>query len=177
MGCTLNTPLSVTYTSVYPVPSQTVCSSIRTLHSEQLLVNVHKGTTVILLPVILIKLFLEQKMWNMYNRMKLPFFGLNVRLLFTDLIWIRIRIRFRIRIRIRIQNVYFDSGSDSAKSFGSFRIRFRFRIRICNTAIMSVCRKVSLLCTIRYTFDNLESWFLYSTRTWPSKLVEPDPDW
>jgi hypothetical protein len=35
----------VTYTSVYPVPSQTVCSSIRTLHSEQLLVNVHIGTS------------------------------------------------------------------------------------------------------------------------------------
>jgi hypothetical protein len=55
--------------------------------------------------------------------MKLPYFGLNVRLLFTDL------------FRIRIHNVYFGSGSDPDKSFGSFRIRFRFRIRIRNTAI------------------------------------------
>jgi hypothetical protein len=47
----------------------------------------------------------------MYYRMKLPYFGLNVRLLFTDLFRIRIRIRVRIRIRIRIQNVYFGSGS------------------------------------------------------------------
>jgi hypothetical protein len=63
----------------------------------------------------------------MYNRMKLPFFGLNVRLLFTDLFW------------IRIQNVYFGSGSDPdpAKSFGSFRIRFRFRIRIRNTELFT----------------------------------------
>ena len=70
---------------------------------------------------------MKQKMWNMYNRMKLPYFGLNVRLLFTDLFRIRIRIRFRIRNRIRIRNVYFGSGSDLdlAKSFGSFRIRIR----------------------------------------------------
>ncbi len=54
-------------------------------------------------------------MWNMYNRLKLPYFGLNARLLFTDL--------FRIRIQIRIQNVYFGFGSDPAKSFGSIRIR------------------------------------------------------
>jgi hypothetical protein len=39
----------------------------------------------------------------MYYHMKLPYFGLNVRLLFTDL--------FRIRIRIRIKNIYFGSGS------------------------------------------------------------------
>ncbi len=59
--------------------------------------------------------------------MKLPYFGLNVSLLFTDLFRIRIRIRFWIQIRIRIQNVYFGSGSDPdpAKSFGSLRIRFR----------------------------------------------------
>jgi hypothetical protein len=59
--------------------------------------------------------------------MKLPLFGLNVRLLFTDLFRLRIRIRFRIHIRIRIQNVYFGSGSDPdpAKSFGSLRIRIR----------------------------------------------------
>jgi len=67
----------------------------------------------------------------MYNRMKLPYFGLNVRLLLKDLFRIRIRIqsriRIRIRIQIRIQNVYFGSGSDPnpAKSFGSFRIRIR----------------------------------------------------
>ncbi len=38
-------------------------------------------------------------MWNMYNRMKLPYFGLNVRLLLTDLfrIWFR-RCLFRFRI-------------------------------------------------------------------------------
>jgi hypothetical protein len=68
----------------------------------------------------------------MYNRMNLPYFGLNVRLLLTDLIRIRFRIRIQIRIfRIRIQNVYFVSGldSDPAKSFGSFWIRFRIRIR------------------------------------------------
>ena len=55
--------------------------------------------------------------------MNLPYFGLNVRLLFTDL------------FRIWIRNIYFGSGSDPdpAKSFGSFRIRFRFRIRIRNT--------------------------------------------
>jgi hypothetical protein len=60
-----------------------------------------------------------------YNHMKLRYFVLKVRLLFTDLFWIRIRIRFRIRIRIRIQNVYIGSGSDPdlAKSFGSIRIR------------------------------------------------------
>ncbi len=40
-------------------------------------------------------------MLNMYYRMQLPYFGLNVRLLFTDL------------LRIRIQNVYFGSGSGS----------------------------------------------------------------
>ncbi len=78
----------------------------------------------------------QQKMWNMYNPMKLNYFGLNVRLLFTDLFQIRIRIlfRIRIRIRIRIQNIYIGSGSDPdpAKSFGSFRIRIR------NTAIHNI---------------------------------------
>ncbi len=59
-----------------------------------------------------------------YNCLKLPFFGLKIRLLFTDL--------FRIRY------VYFGSGSDPAKSFGFLRIRFRFRIRIRNTAGGSV---------------------------------------
>ncbi len=74
-----------------------------------------------------------------HNCLKLPFFGLKIRLLLTDLFWIRFRIRFRIRIRIRIRirnrNVYFGSGSDPdpAKSFGSLRIRLRFRIRIRNT--------------------------------------------
>jgi hypothetical protein len=60
-----------------------------------------------------------------YNCLKLPFFGLKIRLLFTDL--------FRIRFRIRY--VYFGSGSnpDPAKSFGFLRIRFRFRIWIRNT--------------------------------------------
>jgi hypothetical protein len=71
-----------------------------------------------------------------YNCLKLAFFGLKIRLLLTDLFWVRFRIRFRIRfqirIRIRIRNVYFGSGSDPAKSFGFLRIRFR--IRICNTA-------------------------------------------
>jgi hypothetical protein len=59
----------------------------------------------------------------MYNRMKLPYFGLHVKLLFTDL------------FRIRIQNVYIGSGSDPdpAKSFGSFRIRIR------NTGLIDVC--------------------------------------
>ncbi len=49
----------------------------------------------------------------MCNCIKLPNFGLKVRLLFPDF--------------FRIQNVYFGSGSDPVKSFGSFRIR------ICNT--------------------------------------------
>jgi hypothetical protein len=113
------------------MPSQTVCSSIYALHSVQLLVNVHLGTGNSpsrhydqIIP------------WNrkceiciiVWNYL---YFGLNVRLFFTDLFRIRIRIRFRIRIRIRIQNVYIGSGSDPdpAKSFGSFRIRFRIRIR------------------------------------------------
>ncbi len=75
---------------------------------------------------IQIKLFLEN-VEKFHNCMKIPFFGLKIRLLFTDLF----RIRFRIRIRIRIQNVYFGSGSDPdpANSFGSLRIRFRIRIR------------------------------------------------
>ncbi len=63
----------------------------------------------------------------MYKRMKPPYFCLNIRLLFSDLFRIWFRIRFRIRIRIRIRNVYFGSGSDPAKSFGSLRIRFRIR--------------------------------------------------
>jgi hypothetical protein len=50
-----------------------------------------------------------------YNCLKLPFFGLKIRLLFTDLFRIRFRIWFRIRnrirIRIRIRYVYFGSGS------------------------------------------------------------------
>ncbi len=67
----------------------------------------------------------------MYNRMKPPYFSLNIRLLFSDLFRIRFRIWIRIRIRIWIRNVYFGSGSDPdpAKSFGSLRIRIRFRIR------------------------------------------------
>ncbi len=44
-----------------------------------------------------------------------------ITLLFTDIF----RIQLRIRIRIRIRNVYFGSGSDPAKSFGSFWIRIR----------------------------------------------------
>ncbi len=82
---------------------------------------------------ILIKLFLES-VEIFHNCLKLPFFGLKIRLLFTDLFRIWFRIRFRSRIRIRIRNVYFGSGSDldPAKSFGSLRIRFRIRIR--NTA-------------------------------------------
>jgi hypothetical protein len=69
---------------------------------------------------IQIKLFLEN-VEKFHNFLKLPFFGLKIRLLFTDLF----RIQFRIRIRIR--NVYFGSGSDPdpAKSFGSLRIRIR----------------------------------------------------
>ncbi len=47
------------------------------------------------------------------------FFGLKIRLLFTDLFWIRFRIRFWIRIRIRIRNVYSGSDPDPAKSYGS----------------------------------------------------------
>ncbi len=68
---------------------------------------------------ILIKLFLIN-VEIYYNCLKLPFFGLKIRLLFTALFWIR--------------NVYFGSGSDPdpVKSFGSLRIRFRIRIR--NTA-------------------------------------------
>ncbi len=71
---------------------------------------------------ILIKLFLEN-VEIFHNYLKLPFFGLKIRLLFTDLF----RIRFWIRIRIRIRNVYFGPGSDPdpAKSFGSLRIRIR----------------------------------------------------
>ncbi len=51
----------------------------------------------------------------MYNRMKPPYFSLNIGLLFSYL--------FRIRIRIRIRIVYFGSGSDPdpAKSFGFLR--------------------------------------------------------
>ncbi len=59
--------------------------------------------------------------------MKLPYFSLNMRLIFSDLFRIWFRIRIWIRIRIRIRNVYFGSGSDPAKSFGSLRIRFRIR--------------------------------------------------
>ncbi len=43
----------------------------------------------------------------------MAFYGLKIRLLFTDL------------FRIRIRNVYFGSGSDPAKSFGSSQIRIR----------------------------------------------------
>jgi hypothetical protein len=69
---------------------------------------------------ILIKLFLEN-VEIFHNCLKLPFFGLKIRLLFTDLFRILFRIQFWIRIRIRIRNVYFGSGSDPdpAKSFGS----------------------------------------------------------
>jgi hypothetical protein len=102
----------------------------------------------------------------MYNRMKLPFFGLNVRLLFTDLFW------------IRIQNVYFGSGSDPdpAKSFGSFRIRFRIR----NTVLYyRVSLKYKLLTSIRHDGTNSnkchrtksnfhqDSRFIRKTRTVP----------
>jgi hypothetical protein len=71
-----------------------------------------------------------------YNCLKLPFFGLKIRLLFTYLF----RIRFRIRIRIRIRYVYFGSGSDPdpAKSFGFLLIRFRIRIRY--TALIRVAQ-------------------------------------
>ena len=57
--------------------------------------------------------------------MKLPYFGLKIRLLFTDL--------FRIQFLIRIRNVYFGSGldPDPAKSSGFFRIR--------NTGGMFIC--------------------------------------
>jgi hypothetical protein len=69
---------------------------------------------------ILIKLFLEN-VEIFHNCLKLPFFGLKIRLLFTDLFRILFRIQFWIRIRIRIRNVYFGSGSDPdpVKSFGS----------------------------------------------------------
>ncbi len=59
---------------------------------------------------ILIKLFLEN-VEIFHNCLKLPFFGLKIRLLFTALF----RIRFRIWIQIRIQNVYF--GSKSGQKF------------------------------------------------------------
>ena len=52
---------------------------------------------------IQIKLFLEN-VEKFHNCLKIPFFGLKIRLLFTDL--------FRILIRILVQNVYFGSGSD-----------------------------------------------------------------
>jgi hypothetical protein len=53
----------------------------------------------------------------MYNHMNLPYLGVNISLLLTDL--------SLIRIQIRIQNYYFASGSDSdlTKNFLSFRIR------------------------------------------------------
>jgi hypothetical protein len=87
--------------------------------------------------------------------MKLPYFGLNVRLLFTDLFRIRIRIRFRIPIRIRIQNVYFGSGSDPdpAKSFGSIRIRIR------NTACLNPNFRLD---TDRYLFSDVRRTLLSS---------------
>jgi hypothetical protein len=51
----------------------------------------------------------------MYNRMKLTYLGLKIRLLLTDF--------------FRIRNVYFGSGSDPdpVESFGSFWIWFRIR--------------------------------------------------
>ncbi len=102
-----------------------------------------------------------------HNCLKLPFFGLKIRLLFTDLF----RIRFRIRIRIRIRNVYFGSGSvsDPAKSFGSLRIRFRIRIRICNTASLPLCT-IQVYCTF-FLFFIIWLWILppqerSSSRLW-----------
>ena len=81
---------------------------------------------------ILIKLFLEN-VEIFHNCLKLPFFDLKIRPLFTDFFRIRFRIRFRIQIwirfriqiRIRIRNVYFGSGSDPdpAKSFESLRMQ------------------------------------------------------
>ena len=59
---------------------------------------------------ILITLFLED-VEIFHNCLKLPFFDLKIRLLFTALFRIQFWIRFRIRIRIRIRNVYFGSGS------------------------------------------------------------------
>ncbi len=75
----------------------------------------------------------NSKFWSNYslnveifhNCLKLPFFGLKIGLLFTDLFRILFRIQFWIRIqirtRIRIQTVYFGSGSDPdpVKSYGS----------------------------------------------------------
>ena len=76
---------------------------------------------------IQIKLFLEN-VEIFHNYLKLPFFGLKIRLLFTDL--------FRILIRILVQNVYFGSRSypDPANSSGSLRIWIWIR----NTASISL---------------------------------------
>ncbi len=77
---------------VYPVPNQTVCTRIYVAYNYV-------------------------SMWNMYNRMKPPYFSLNIGLLFS----------YFFRIRNRTRNIYFGSGSDPdpAKSFGSLRIRIR----------------------------------------------------
>ncbi len=70
---------------------------------------------------ILIKLFHVE---IFHNCLKLPFFGLKISLLFTDLFRIRFQIRcqirFRIRFRIRIQiwiRIRIRNVSDAAKKF------------------------------------------------------------
>jgi hypothetical protein len=74
----------------------------------------------------------------MNNRIKLPYFGLKIRLLVTDF--------------FRIRNVYFGSGSDRAKSFGSFRIRIRNTAGNCNSIWVRIR---SDILGIRSTSDKL----------------------
>ena len=71
-------------------------------------------------------------MWNMYNRMKLPYFGLNVRLLFTDFFGSGFESGFgsgsktfipvpdRIRIRPKVSDPS-GSGSDSGSGTATLR--------------------------------------------------------
>jgi hypothetical protein len=61
---------------------------------------------------ILIKLFLEN-VEIFHNCLELPFFGLKIRLLFTDLFRILFRIQFWIRIRSKVSDPY-GPGSGSA---------------------------------------------------------------
>ncbi len=91
LGCRGHIYLCDTIT-VYPVPNQTVCTSIYIA-------------------------YYSVYMWNMYNRMKPPYFRLNIRLLFSDLFRIRIqnpdpkqdpKCLFRFRI---------GSGSGSGQKF------------------------------------------------------------
>jgi hypothetical protein len=122
---------------------------------------------------ILIKLFLEN-VEIFHNCLKLPFFGLKIRLLFTDLFRILFRIQFwiwiRIRIRIRIRNDYFGSGSGQ-----KFRFWFRIRNTVPGYSFFVHCNSYSIPCknkefacirepkiTTLYTFS------LHS-------VVDPDP--